>query len=145
FHNPPLSLFTTVRCLISTDHGDFTPKELDLPTNQARRLLLATALLTTLHDGARRDLFGAFAVASGFLRGFFNMLVLPLLFRAGAANVSFDCHKLNISRWLPLFRGHGGVRPAGAFEQTAKKPAKALVDSPGGQGLERQGHHAALR
>ena len=54
------------------------PAAWPLPIAKLFALLLLFGVL--FHDGARRDLFGAFAVAPGFLGRFFDMFVLALFF-----------------------------------------------------------------
>src|SRR2546427_12176472 len=79
----------------------------------------ALFLPVLLHYGARGDLLGALAVASGTLGGLFDVFVLALLFRAAPSEMSFDCHKffdcLSEIKYLP---SASDLRPAEFGEQS---------------------------
>ncbi len=78
-------------------HGVIDPKGgviwnavLGSPVSRDLALLLFAPVL--LHHGASRDFFGTLAVATGALRGLFDVFVLTLLLFGRAADVTFDCH-----------------------------------------------------
>ena len=57
------------------------------------RLTLALLLCVFLHHSTGRHFLRAFAVAPGFLCGFFDVLVLALFFRTCPFEVFFSWHK----------------------------------------------------
>ena len=86
-----------------------------------------------LHDGARRDLLGALAVAAGASGGLFDVFVLPLFFRTGTAYVTFNCHICYLSKpALRMFISHAGAAAAG--KNPRHKPSYLLIQLPAREG-----------